>query len=39
MKGLKLLGPALIVVGEVINARQIVDLEMLKMSEVVNESN
>ena len=39
MKGLKLLGPALIVVGEVINARQIVDLEMLKMSEVVNEPN
>lgn len=39
MKGLKLLGPALIVVGKVINARQIVDLEMLKMSEVVNESS
>jgi len=39
MKGLKLLGPALIVVGEVINARQVVDLEMLKMSEVVNESS
>jgi uroporphyrin-III C-methyltransferase len=39
MKGLKLLGPALIVVGEVINARQIVDLEMLKISEVVNESS
>lgn len=39
MKGLKLLGPALIVVGEVINARQIVDLDMLKMSEVVNESS
>jgi len=39
MKGVKLLGPALIVVGEVINARQIVDLEMLKISEVVNESS
>ena len=39
MKGLKLLGPALIVVGEVINARQIVDLDMLKMSEIVNESS
>ncbi|PAJ73022.1 uroporphyrinogen-III C-methyltransferase [Pseudoalteromonas sp. NBT06-2] len=39
MKGLKLLGPALIVVGKVINARQIVDLEMLKMSEVENESS